>query len=454
MREKNKKAESLSINKIISLIIVLVVLVLVILGVIYMYNKDFFNNLPFFSQEDGNDGNYDSTLCPFNTAEIKEGYIYIRGEETGLYLDEDNKIYFNKWGKDYPIINIKGERVKVNEGFLKGEPEYYKEYYKYYKDRDNFPTIEQLKMFDGSYRLGESRFFCKSNEEKTAYEFGLNCKESCSLYNGFCKNSEDLEGTNIGKLDCQVGFCYVSIKEEKTYDEGFSIESFKFGELSTHGKRPVLKNNFDNAEFYSGEAREFSYYISGKIPFCYVIRTDKKILDSGYFQESINDNNEGNLLFQYTNDKFFELIAWNPETGQKVYKKISLSLKRNNNPNDPDFNIDYFSGGKFVDDSDFKKEADILKNEGFFYITLSNPINFDNRFPSNYPISNYKIEKINDNEIVILGLYKTILGKSMEWHKLDCSTGFLSRGFSIYISELKDSLRDTIADQNCKIIDE
>lgn len=469
MEQKDKKGESLAINKLI--VVILIVLVLA-LFFFFWFRQDIWNyirNLPGYNSTT-TDKEIDYTkmtpdqLVQFDCKEVggilsissptsSTQYLRIGTKKTNLYFDRANILidfgtlnsFENKIGFGNVILVgslDENDVIKIDPTFLNENSQDYIRY------QNLLPSIVELRVIDGAFKLG-TNLFCKKNQQIQDLRLEANCIDSCNIHNGVCKTSKGEGEISLGKINCASNEeCFVKISEEKIEDDKLLLNDFSSAYINSNINPPKLmflgKNSVE-VEIGERQIVSFSAYYpktrtesaSGK-SFCYVVRSNDRVLKTGYNQNGGN-NGEATTAFATfnNNEKTFEVVIWDPSVNpvQKVLKRIETSSKSN---------LD-FNGLTMLLNNKFKEEV-LKKSEGKFYV-----VDAPYRFADGKVISTYRIDKYSD-KIEIYGYYLAGKDKKSNWYAVDCYTGFF--GFisiGINLDKIEPSLVGTLTKNNCKL---
>lgn len=229
---KNKKSESLAINKIIIIILIVLAIALVIF---FIYREDlwnYFKNLPGYTVSK-NDTEVDYTnMTPDQLSKyecnkvgnivyssgIASSAYYIRIGEVGTNLQvQDSSIllilnpYLNRAGFGEVVLvgTIENNIIKIDSKFLDENSQYYLQY------KNLLPDVTRLKIIDGAFRLGPT-LLCKKEAQIQEIKTEAGCVDSCEIHNGVCKESSDDREISLGKINCKDNQqCFVKKNEEK-----------------------------------------------------------------------------------------------------------------------------------------------------------------------------------------------------------------------------------------------
>jgi len=389
------------------LIFLLVFLVIMIWFIFFNGGLEKLDSLiPYFIKNESVVDHSGTKECQNEVARIgRNGYIYVSGVETNLYL-ENGKIYVDiPWKYDDYIVgelvrNKITHRTEVNADYI-----YVSNQEQYQKIKKNL-DLEKLNVLANSYRPIDKNYFCKDDLQIESMEKEKQCIETCEIHNGECKNECNLnDEVFFGKLNCENKCCAKKI-DEKLSDQDFIIQDLK---VLDEKNSDILNGNFIKNLY-------IDYNINANIssnPYCFLIRTNNDLLKNGFGNidnSFINFNKDDNLL---------EIVFYMPWENKFVFKRIEVG------------HVERVYDGKRIFDSDFKSEV-INSNVNLFVLYRMN-LYLDK-------------EIVDDFRIIKTGDELEIAGKvNGEWKELDCSSWPLKS--AIKISDIKDKFSDTI--QGC-----
>ena len=427
-----KAAESIAINKIIILILILLVIALFFFFYYRQGIWDYFKNLPGYTV-DPKDSEVDYSkmspdeLVKYDCVQIGKIHLdYIRlGSEsnppTKLYLERQNIfIDFGKWNYlfgEKVFVGIVGKNIiNINPDFL---DESFTSYLKY---KDYLPSIAELKIINGAFIL-KPNVLCRTDAQNKELINQVSCVESCLVYDGECKETGNNDEVSLGGLDCKGNQeCFVKNNDEKINDEDFRIEKLDVSKFAIEKQITSLLNN-QEFKVSVGTRYDFDFSITYPNSFCYFIRTNKILLKSGY-QAKEKGSLVSLITWTQSDDKTLEIVGIDILNNKKVLKRIKLNSEQTSN---------LYSGGKYITNEDFKKEVISAKKGDILYV-LGTKFSF-------MDTGNYKIEKTDNNKIVI---YKEYFGK---WKIVDCNWWWFADSFNT--DKLKNNLAETLVTNKC-----
>ena len=417
--------ESLSTNKLIVLILVVVVIFVVIFGILFFGIPDILKNIfPGFEKEDGiDDVTVEGEICARIIAQIRENfigtkYLYIRGEQTNLYLD-DSVIKLSGGSDQFSLVgSTRGGVVNINSRFL-GEKAP-----AYLKHSDILPHPVDLEFLHGSIMFGDDNF-CQTSTQKEEADRLFNCEEqrkSCDIYGGVCKKS--LSSGEIFYPDtnlCEKGiFCAVPKSGALLENKGLKINSF----INALKRENLL--TIKQLEFEYGEVFRIQYELS-EGDWCSLLTTNKRFIPKELWVPELEE-------------VVLELVAWNPKAvSQRVFRILPIKLKLPRG---------YFESNKVIRDEDFKKEIMKAKVGDRFYVFRVR-YSFSDEASSKFDYYwNYEIIKNTADRVTIRRETSRGGFGIVRWHTLDCET----RAFTFFENRLlisritKNSLQENLAE--------
>jgi hypothetical protein len=164
---KNRKAQTLAINKIIVLVLILLVVVLVLIAVFKLDIQKWLNFLPSFGTQERT--NY-VDKCPVKIAEIKDGMIFFCNQETNVCdisskLQVDGKKIQVDYAIDEDIGQITMNLIIIFEDIIRRESKLYSSVAK------DLPDYYYILNLNGAY-LHSKTEICRDeimHEEKIEY---------------------------------------------------------------------------------------------------------------------------------------------------------------------------------------------------------------------------------------------------------------------------------------------
>jgi hypothetical protein len=462
---KKKAAIEFGVTLILTvvLLVILVFIILLLLGI----PQKWFKTMPFWSGENGDNGDEPppKIACPIVIGKIEEagGFlmeretIFLSGKLTNLTVEEDKIVLISIRGKA-EVGKIENGILKIDEQFLDEDSQ------KYLENKRYLPDFLKLRLLQSSFIYpGGKRYLCISGDLADHKENELMCyneMRKCSLYNGECKDRPGKNEVSYGKMNCAKGLCYVNITQEKLINGSLEINRTEFRTVEGYGDRfseinPV-KNNV--LTVIPGVYQIFYFRIDSEKtnqefkPFCYILRTDKEVVLQDYFGDNQERSKKlgyslsaGSRLWSPSNEKTFELIAWDFEN-QKVYKRVKLNFDKPPRS---------YADGKIISNENFRSEI-VVQPDGTFYvlgrwlIMTWKSIYGDTKIG----IREFKIEKKNNHEYYMYGYYKKPGDERERWNLLDCyldKVVILEDIHYLSVGDLKETLDKTIIENKCDL---
>jgi len=479
----NKKGGETALNKIVVLILVLIVVVIVYIFVVNPRLWDYIKNLPSYEGEKN-----DSVISEFGEDElialgcaevigkinqkdvgkfVKIMEIYVGKVKTNLYwiysikegvvneevikegqirlrINDKQEFSISDMVKD-PVVGrldpVKNT-IEIDPDFLDESSQNYLRYEFSPKINKRFPTLNELKLLHGSRRLYNGFYLCKSKEEIEIYKEARKCVESCSLYNGNCRDSGGCYRGEVsyGNLDCR-GECCVKESDQKLRDDDLGIDLFGFFSVDD-GKKYLGENDLE-IEVVPGKflssliSINYGETKNNSKNYCYIVRTNKESLLKGYSGESdgssVIDSERNirgfNVPWNPSDEKTFEVVGWSNKDNKKVFKRISVKEKVS----------EYI--GRFVSDKDFWNALSSMKDKESFYVFLNKGYSVDSEhFAKNFWI-------IKENNRAYICVEWGARGVKKRWWELDCGINNPFR-VSISLEDVGYSLSETLG--KCK----
>jgi hypothetical protein len=416
-------------QNLISIVIVTLILGLLILLFYYlfMYQKAYVPKwlediLPSFLKSN-------STIsptynCPNIIGEIKNKYIYFNGQVTNLYfkvanvgmikgyiyLDDGNifssdpQIGYLTWNKQ-----TNRDEIYIDEDYLDAASK------KYTKYQGQFPSVQYLKLLKGSYKYKDMTAFCRTDEEMDVINTGKECMNiSCAILEGVCSGNPIAGKITDGKLDCkEKEYCYVDYSYNSPGNEEMNIGYFV--SVNLYNKKDRIDFlALEQAKFIAGDLRNIGFNISSKNSYCYMVGSNKRILDYGFIIKGSRIM-VPSLIWTPSDESFVEFVAWDRKTNQKVLKRVKVNI--NALP-------DGYPNGKIISDYNFKTELDKAKYGdtlyvmGLHYDWFQDNVVRDRRL---YYL-NYKINKVSKSQLDIYVEYvEYSTPGNPVWQKLKCN---------------------------------
>lgn len=462
MKTKNKKAaESLAVNKLIVLILALIAVIVVIIFIFKPSIWEFVKNLPGYTYNDSD------TLITNFTADELAGlgcsklvgqigqasglfgskalrFIYIGDLQTSLYYNEKTKeIILRYYASDVKVGVFKDDKIEIYDNFLNEDSV---EFIKYTEDirGSGLPDISEINLLNGAKMIGS--LLCKSEDEIGLWKKSRECVETCSLYNGECKDTCSSDEIILSDLDCKENKkCCAKEIEEKLEDNGLSIKKFAFTSTKKDSKTSFVDNNKLITESgipivfeFSGEYKEVE---KSDKPFCYIIRTNKELKFKKYFEASIrgSDFTGSSILWTPTDEKSFEYVIFEPGTINKAIKRIKVDTQE----------FEKYKDGSFIANNNFKEKITSLPDGIYYALGIGVDFKYKRIFSSDLDvyISDFSIVKQGES-LTIYGYYSEPGKDNKDWYKLDCNIWGI--GISIELYQLDDNLKNTLI-KSCEL---
>jgi len=466
----NKKAR-MSIWWIVAIILLVLVVVLAALAASRLLGLGWEDIIPGFERGNLTEEELKDLGCDEVVGTLKgefhlideqktKNFIYVSGKKSNVYWETGDSResggglirFYDAWHDDYEVGIIYPGSVESTTKEVR-----IMEFYDSFLEQDykkSGLSKEQVIDLNGAFKIPNAGFLCKSKERSLVDERKKQCVESCSLYNGVCKNKAGSGEISLGGLGCK-GECFVKESEAVLGDSDLSISIFSVydnvNEFQIESERveEVNKKNQINKNEISLEknrGKYFAYKIESKEAYCYVIRSDV-LIDKNYYEE------ESFLLYPDLNIphdiKSFELVAWQPWNNKKVLKRIKINLKGE----------DKYKDGEIIRNKDFGEVILNSRTGDIFYIEDAEKI-FRGDFMRGIfivgergdvekRISKFKVKRIENNKVVIYGYY--MKGDDYtKWNELDCN--WWKRWSSIKLNKINqgDSLINVL-DKFCAL---
>lgn len=190
---KINKIADVKISPLIKLILLTVLIVVVIIGLLKLglieQLKDLF---PDFKDDEVRKPK-DFEFCPIEIAEIKGDFIYMNGINTNLfwYGKAGVKLNENPWkfeGRDEDVGTIDNREISIIKSwYYSGE----------YEKHPKMPSLDNLRLLDGSYRPNEYDVLCRETEITSLKQGGVVDLENIP------KGWKLAEGSNLKDSDIQ-----------------------------------------------------------------------------------------------------------------------------------------------------------------------------------------------------------------------------------------------------------
>lgn len=172
-----KKTGSLTLNKIIVIVLVLLVIAVVLFTIFKADILNYLRSLPAWTYvEEDIEEDYssmsDKEISERGWVREKIGevvlekrgilkqyhYIYVNGLKTNLYYYKDKAIYLDRWN-DFLIGEVKNNKIKIYDEYLDVNSESFRDY-------EELPRIYVLRLLHGAYKskLNNDLFIVKNAE--------------------------------------------------------------------------------------------------------------------------------------------------------------------------------------------------------------------------------------------------------------------------------------------------